>query len=76
MREAIEKLIKSLVEDVDAVDVGERQDRSTTVFEVRVGAGEMGKIIGREGRTIKAVRSLINAASVKQGRRFQLEIVE
>lgn len=78
MREAVEKLVKKLVGQPDAVEVSERAGESanTTVISVRVGAGEMGRIIGREGRTIKAIRSLLYAASQKQGKRFVLEVVE
>ncbi|MEP6923560.1 MAG: KH domain-containing protein [Pyrinomonadaceae bacterium] len=76
MREAIEKLVKSIVDDAEAVEVIERGDRSATVLQIRVAGGDMGKVIGREGRTIKALRSLLHAASLKQGRRIALEIVE
>ncbi|HZH33627.1 MAG TPA: KH domain-containing protein [Pyrinomonadaceae bacterium] len=76
MREAVEKLIKELVAEPDAVEVREKSDRSSVIFEVSVAEGDMGKLIGREGRTIRALRSLLHAASQKQGRRFGLEIVE
>ena len=78
MKEAVEKLVKKLVGNADAVEVSERAGESanTTVISVRVGAGDMGRIIGREGRTVKAIRSLLYAASQKQGRRFVLEVVE
>lgn len=76
MREAVENLFKSLVDDCEAVEVGERTERASTVFSVRVAASDMGKVIGREGRTIKAIRSLLHAASQKQEHRFVLEIVE
>lgn len=76
MREAVEKLVKSIVDNPDAVEVSERGDRAAIVLQVRVAGDDMGKIIGREGRTIKALRTLIHAASIKQGRRIALEIVE
>ena len=78
MKEAVEKLVKKLVGNAEAVEVSERAGESanTTVISVRVGTGDMGRIIGREGRTIKAIRSLLYAASQKQGRRFVLEVVE
>ena len=76
MREAIEKLVKELVEQPDAVEVIERQDRNATVLQVRVAETDMGKIIGREGRTAKALRSLVHAASLKRGRRYTIDIVE
>lgn len=78
MKEAVEMLVKRLVDDPESVDVREEvgRDRSTVIIEVRVAPPDMGKIIGRQGRTVRALRSLLHAASVKQGRRFVLEIVE
>jgi len=78
MREAVEMLVKRLVDDAESVDVREEvgRDRSTVIIEVRVAPPDMGKIIGRQGRTVRALRSLLHAAGVKQGRRFVLEIVE
>ena len=76
MKEAVEKIIKSLVGDADAVQVSEKSDGRSTVIEVRVGEGDMGRIIGREGRTVKALRSLFFYAGQKHGKRFTLDIVE
>ena len=76
MREAIEKLVKAIVDDPDAVEVTERGDNLAIVLQVRVAGGDMGKVIGREGRTIKALRSILHAASLKQKRRIALEVVE
>jgi predicted RNA-binding protein YlqC (UPF0109 family) len=59
------------------VDVREvERDRSTRVIEIRVAQSDVGKIIGRQGRTVKALRSLLHAAGEKQRRRYVLEIVE
>ena len=76
MREAVEMVVKALVDDVDAVDVREVEQQGGTLIEVRVAQSDMGKIIGRQGRTIKALRSLAHAVSVKKKHRFMLEIVE
>jgi predicted RNA-binding protein YlqC (UPF0109 family) len=76
MKEAVEKLVKKLVGDADAVEVSEETNDRATVIKVRVGAGDMGRIIGREGRTIKAVRSLLFYAGQKQGKRVVLDVVE
>lgn len=78
MREAVEKIIKALVDDAEAVNVSERAGESanTTVIAVRVAESDMGKIIGREGRTVKAIRSVLFAASQKHRQRFVLEVVE
>jgi hypothetical protein len=77
MREAVELIIKNLVREGEAVDVREvERDRATSVIEVRVAQADVGKIIGRQGRTVKALRSLLYAAGQKKGRRYVLEIVE
>ena len=77
MKEAVELILKKLVRDHEAVDVREvERDRSTTVIEVRVAQSDVGKIIGRQGRTVKALRSLLHAAGQKQKRRYVLDIVE
>jgi len=69
-------VVKALVDDVDAVDVREVEQQGGTLIEVRVAQSDMGKIIGRQGRTIKALRSLAHAVSLKKRHRFMLEIVE
>ncbi len=76
MKEAVEKIIKALVGDAEAVEVSEISDSRNVKIEVRVGEGDMGRIIGREGRTVKAIRSLLFYAGQKQGKRFQLDIVD
>ncbi|MCK4396342.1 KH domain-containing protein [candidate division WOR-3 bacterium] len=76
MKELIERIAKSLVDFPEMVKVQEIQGEKTTVFELRVGSGDLGKIIGKEGRTAKAIRTIITAASMKQGKRAVLEILE
>lgn len=76
MKNAVEKIVKSLVGNADAVEVAEFPEGKNVKIEVRVGEGDMGRLIGREGRTIKAVRSLLYYAGQKHGKRFQLDIVE
>jgi len=77
MRDAVELIVRKLVREPESVDVREiERDRSTTVIEVRVAEGDVGKIIGRQGRTVKALRSLLHAAGQKHNRRYLLEIVE
>jgi uncharacterized protein len=76
MKEAVEKLVKSLVGNADAVEVSEVEDGRTVRIEVRVGEGDMGRLIGREGRTVKAIRSLLFYAGQKHGKRYQLDLVE
>ncbi len=78
MKETIEMLVRALVDDADAVEVREEtgRDQKSVIVEVRVAPDDMGKLIGRQGRTVRALRSLLYAVSVKRGRRYILEIVE
>lgn len=77
MRDTVEMIVKALVDDEAGVDVREiERGGQTTMIEVRVAPEDMGKIIGRQGRTVRALRSLLHAASTKGKRRYVLEIVE
>jgi len=77
MREAIEMIVKALVDDGENVDVREVEQRNgSTLIEVRVSPNDVGKIIGKQGKTIRALRSLTRIAGTKQNRRYLLEIVE
>jgi len=76
MKEAVEKIVGALVDDKEAVEVSEETNDRATVIRLRVAAADMGRIIGREGRTVKAIRSLLFAAGQKHGKRFVLDIVE
>lgn len=76
MKEFIEFIIKQLVDKPDEVEVCEISGERTVIFELRVGDGDMGKVIGRHGQTARALRTLLMAASAKQGKRAVLEILE
>jgi predicted RNA-binding protein YlqC (UPF0109 family) len=76
MKEAVERIIRSLVGEPDAVEVAESGDGKNTRIEVRVADHDMGRVIGREGRTVKAIRSILFVAGQKHGRRFQLDLLE
>lgn len=76
MKIAVEKIVKGLVGAPDAVEVSEETTDRATIIRVRVAPDDMGRIIGRDGRTIKAVRSLLLYAGQKQGRRVVLDTVE
>ncbi len=77
MKETVEMIVKALVDDAAAVDVREvERDKMTSMIEVRVAETDMGKLIGRQGRTVRALRTLVRAAGLKQNRRIILEIVE
>jgi predicted RNA-binding protein YlqC (UPF0109 family) len=76
MKEFVEYLAKALVDKPEAVVVTEVMGERTTVIELRVAQEDLGKIIGREGRTARAIRILLTAAGTKLGKRCVLEILE
>jgi predicted RNA-binding protein YlqC (UPF0109 family) len=76
MRDTIEMIVKALVDDPEAVDVREIERDRTTRIEVRVAQPDMGKVIGKQGRTVRALRSRVYAAGLKQNRRFILDVIE
>ncbi|MGB3478180.1 MAG: KH domain-containing protein [bacterium] len=76
MKELIEHIVKALVDNPDKVAVNEIDGEKSIIFELRVGEGDLGKVIGKEGRTAKAIRTIITAAAMKQGKRTVLEIIE
>ena len=76
MQEFLEYVVKGLVQHPDAVSVTPVQRESMTVYELRMDPSDVGKIIGRQGVTINAIRSLLLAGSAKKGLRCTLEIVE
>jgi hypothetical protein len=76
MKEAVEKIVKSLAGEPDSVQVDEIADGKNVRIEVRVAESDMGRVIGREGRTVKAIRSILFAAGHKHGKRFHLDLVE
>ncbi len=76
MKELIELIAKSLVDKPDAVHVNEVKGEKTTVYELRVGPGDLGKVIGKKGQTARSIRTLVNAAAAKMGKRAVLEILE
>lgn len=76
MRDLIEYIAKSLVDNPDQVAVKEVEGEKTTVYELRVGQGDLGKVIGKRGRTARSIRTILNAAATKAGKRAVLEILE
>jgi predicted RNA-binding protein YlqC (UPF0109 family) len=77
MRDLVEYLVRALVDDPDAVRVDEIEADGTTVLEVHVGDGDLGRVIGREGRVANAIRTVAKAAATAQdGGRVMVEIVE
>ena len=76
MKEFVEYIAKHLVDKPDEVQVTEVDGERVTVYELRVGDGDLGKVIGRKGQTAKSIRTLLSAISAKRGKRSVLEILE
>ncbi|MFS8639810.1 MAG: KH domain-containing protein [Symbiobacteriaceae bacterium] len=73
MQRLVEVLVKGLVEHPDQVKITAVETPRTVTFEVRVADGDMGKVIGRQGRVARAIRTVVKAAAVKDGRRVMVE---
>ncbi|MCD8087531.1 MAG: KH domain-containing protein [Oscillospiraceae bacterium] len=76
MKELLTYIIQSLVDYPEQVTVDERVSGGTTVFEVRVADGDMGKVIGRKGRIVRQIRTLMKAVAQRQGQRISVEILD
>jgi hypothetical protein len=76
VREYLEFIVKGLVEHPDLVSITEIVGERTTVYELRVGQGDLGKVIGKQGLTAKSIRTILAAMSARQGKRAVLEILE
>ncbi|MDD5564057.1 MAG: KH domain-containing protein [Thermoanaerobaculaceae bacterium] len=76
MKELVEQIAKALVDQPDKVQVREVVGEQTTVLELRVATEDLGRVIGKQGKTARAVRTLLAAAGMKVRKRFVLEILE
>jgi predicted RNA-binding protein YlqC (UPF0109 family) len=76
MKSLVEQMARALVDSSDDVTVSEVDGERTTVFELRVAKNDIGKIIGKQGNTARAMRTILSAAGTKLGKRFVLEILE
>ncbi len=76
MKTLIEAMAKSLVDRPDEVRVSEIDGEKTTVYELRVAQSDLGKVIGKQGKTARAMRTILGAAGTKLGKRCVLEILE
>jgi predicted RNA-binding protein YlqC (UPF0109 family) len=75
MRELVEIIAKSLVDDPDKVQVNEVVGEQSITLELKVAPGDMGKVIGKQGRIAKAIRTVIKAAAIKENKRVVVEII-
>ena len=76
MKELVEFLAQQLVNDPKAVDVKETQGDTASVLELRVAKADLGRVIGKQGRTAKSIRTILNAVASRTNRKVVLEIVE
>jgi len=76
MKNLLVQIVKALVDNPEQVQINAIEGSQTTVLELRVAESDMGKVIGKHGRTANAIRTLLSAASGKAGKRYMLEITE
>ena len=76
MKAFVEYVVKALVDHPEEVDVREVDGERVVVFELRLNQTDIGKVIGKSGRTITAIRTLLTSSAAKQGKRAMLEIIE
>ena len=76
LKELLTYIAQNLVDNPDEVNVTERETDSETVFELRVNATDMGKVIGRQGRIAKEIRALMRSVAQRQGKRISIDIVD
>ena len=76
MKDLVEFIVRALVDDPSEVQINEVTGDKVTLYELRVSKKDVGKIIGKKGRTAMAIRTILNAVSTKHGKRAELEIIE
>lgn len=76
MKELVEYLAKALVDNPDQVDVKQVEGERSIILELRVAPEDMGKVIGKQGRIAKAIRTVVNAAAIKENKRVMVEIIQ
>ena len=76
MEELVRFIAKNLVDDPDSVKVDSREEGDTVVISLSVAPSDMGKVIGRQGRIAKAIRTVVKAASVREDKKYMVDIVE
>tara|TARA_B100000809_G_scaffold226040_1_gene237430 strand:+ start:32 stop:277 length:246 start_codon:yes stop_codon:yes gene_type:complete len=77
MKELLTGIIKAIVDKPDEVDISLTESENTVIYELRLGDGDVGKVIGKKGRNVTAIRTLLSAATAKAGgKRSILEIIE
>jgi len=76
MKELVEYIAKALVDNPEEVDVKQVEGERSIILELRVAPEDMGKVIGKQGRIAKAIRTVVNAAAIKENKRVMVEIIQ
>ncbi len=76
MKDLVEYIAKSLVDEVDRIEISEISGNQTNIIELKVAKEDIGKVIGRQGRTADAIRTILNCAAAKLNRRYILQIID
>ena len=77
MKDLLVEIVKSIVDKPDEVSISITESENTQIYELRVGEGDVGKVIGKQGKNVGAIRTLLSAATAKEGgKRAILEIIE
>ena len=76
MKDVLELVIRNLVENQDEVSINEKEDGKTICYEVRVAEKDMGKVIGKQGKMAKAIRSIMKAVAVKEHKKVNVEFLD
>lgn len=76
MKELVEFIAKALVDDVEKIEISEIAGNQTNIIELKVAKEDIGKVIGRQGRTADAIRTILNCAAAKYSKRYILQIID
>ena len=77
MKELLEEIIKAIVDKPDEVNINLTESENTLIYELKVGEGDIGKVIGKKGKNVGSIRTILSAATAKEGgKRAMLEIIE
>ena len=76
MKEVLEVIVKSIVQNKEAVQINEIDNGQSSIYQVKVDPAETGKVIGKQGRVAKSIRTLMKAAGTKKGKKFTIEILD
>lgn len=76
MKDLVEYIAKSLVDEVDRIEISEITGNQTNIIELKVAKEDIGKVIGRQGRTADAIRTILNCAAAKHSKRYILQIID